>query len=313
MQLVEFAGAFLAAGAVGFRYAVVRGRLGAGDIASSGDRAVYAAAARRAAALGLLGAVIGAVYLAMGVNGAAARAEVGVAELVARGGPLALRVVLAPIAIIGFALAAAGRKVGWPLAGVGVVAGALAGAFFGQWTRLVNPIHMLAGGLWIGTLFVLLSCGLSVAMRGDGGRQRRGVVVAEMVRAFSPFAMLMGAVLVTFGGITAWRHLKYVAALWTTPYGWTFMAKLCAVAVVFALGAWNWRRGSALGSDDAAVAVRRSARAEVMAAAVVLLITSVLVSLPSPRLPGPAPAAPAAAPGTAVVPAAVRPATPGAP
>ena len=45
-----------------------------------------------------------------------------------------------------------------------------------------------------------------------------------------------------FGVITAWRHLKYLSALWTTPYGYALLLKLALVAAVFSLGAWNWRR-----------------------------------------------------------------------
>jgi hypothetical protein len=48
-----------------------------------------------------------------------------------------------------------------------------------------------------------------------------------------------------------------------------------------------------LGSEDAATALRRSARKELTAAALVLVVTAILVSLPSPRPPRP----PASAPG----------------
>jgi copper transport protein len=176
-----------------------------------------------------------------------------------------------------------------------VIGGSLSGALSGQWARLVNPVHMLAAGLWIGTLFVLVVAGLAIVLRQEGARERRGPVVAGMVNAFSPLALAASAVLVLFGLITAWRHLKYPAALWTTPYGYALIAKLCAVAIVFALGAWNWRRQRpSLGSAEAAVGIRRSATAELAAAAVVLVVTSLLVSIPAPRAPQPPPAAAAA-------------------
>ena len=50
------------------------------------------------------------------------------------------------------------------------------------------------------------------------------------------------AAVVPFGVITVWRHLKYLSALWTTPYGYALLLKLALVAAVFSLGAWNWRR-----------------------------------------------------------------------
>jgi copper transport protein len=78
--------------------------------------------------------------------------------------------------------------------------------------------------------------------------------------------------------------------LWSTPYGITLIVKLAFVIAVFALGAWNWRRQRPmLGTEPAAAAIRRSAAAELTVAGVVLVITSLLVSLPSPRPPGAAP------------------------
>ena len=115
----------------------------------------------------------------------------------------------------------------------------------------------------------------------------------------SPVALVMGVCVVLFGLITAWRHLHVLSNLWTTPYGYALIVKLCIVGFVFGLGAWNWRRQRPmLGSEPAAAAIRRSATAELTVAGVVLVITALLVSLPAPRPPGAAPraAAPAARP-----------------
>jgi putative copper export protein len=171
---------------------------------------------------------------------------------------------------------------------VGVVAGALPDLFTGRWSRLVNPVHALAAGLWIGTLFVLLVAGIAAVLRDPAMRERRGAVVADMVNGFSPLALSMGMVVVVFGVITAWRHLTPLSSLWSTPYGYALLAKLLFVAMVFALGAWNWRRQRpTLGSDESALSIRRSSRAELGAAAVVLVLTAILLSLPSPRRPKP--------------------------
>jgi putative copper export protein len=127
-------------------------------------------------------------------------------------------------------------------------------------------------------------------------RERRGAIAADFVNGFSPLALSMGGVVVLFGAITAWRHLHTISALWTTPYGYALIAKLCFVAMVFALGAWNWRRQRpTLGSDTAAASIRRSSTAELSVAGIVLVITAILVSLPSPKdpskqLPTPRPA-----------------------
>jgi len=288
-EYVGFIGSFLAAGAVGFRYSSLRGRLaepGPGGAVGEPERRVYADAARRAAVLGLVGALVGAVLLALRLPELAARRHMAVGELVTGDFGTGAQVVLTVLALVGFALAAARRPVGWPLAAVGVVVGALRGVLTGQWARLVNPVHVLSAGLWIGTLFVLVTCGLAMVLRDEPARERRGPIAADMVNAFSPLALGSGGVVVLFGVITAWRHLKRLDALWTTPYGYALIAKLCVVAVVFGLGAWNWRRQRpTMGTEEAAVSLRRSARSELIAAAIVLVITAVLVSLPAPGTP----------------------------
>lgn len=285
-ELVGFVALFLGAGAVGFRYAAVRGRLAApGD-----DADVWGDAARRAAVLGLVGWLVRAVLTARSLPGAAARQHTTVGALVGGNFQTQLQLALLLLALAGFILAAARVRFGWHLAAAGVIAGQLRGVFFGQWSRLVNPVHALAAGLWIGTLFVLVVAGIGSVLRHERGRERRGVLVAEMVNGFSPLALACGIVVVVFGVITAWRHLHTLSALWTTPYGYALIAKLVFVAMVFALGAWNWRRQRpTLGSESAADSIRRSAVAELAVAGVVLVLTAIVVSLPSPRRPGAGP------------------------
>ncbi|MBA2626703.1 MAG: CopD family protein, partial [Gemmatimonadales bacterium] len=279
----EFVGLFLAAGAVGFRYSSLRALARADD---EHDRRIQNDAGVRAAVIGLFGAVITAALLAYDLPGLAERRHTTVAALVTTTFLPAAQVALAILAIAGFALAAGRRRVGWGIAAVGVVAGQLRGALVGRWLQLINPMHVLAAGLWIGTLFVLVAAGIGAVLRDEPARERRGRLVADMVNAFSPLALGASGVLVLFGVITAWRHLKWLAALWTTPYGFALLAKLALVAIVFSLGAWNWKRQRPqLGTESAAVVLRRSATMELIAAAVVLAATAILVSLPSPRLP----------------------------
>ncbi len=62
--------------------------------------------------------------------------------------------------------------------------------------------------------------------------------------------------------------------------------KLAVVAAVAGLGYWNWQRVKPrLGDEVAARDLHTSARYELGMAALVLVITAVLVSLPSPKLP----------------------------
>jgi putative copper export protein len=279
-QFVGFIGLFLANGAIGFRYAAVRGRLTSD---TEPDRPVYAAATQRAAMLGLLGALIQTALFILQLPHAAARAHVSAGQLVTGDAQSAARCVLLAAAIIGFGLAAGRRWTGWGVAAVGFIAAQFTALLAGRWTSLVNALHALVGGLWIGTLAVLLIAGLAAVLR-DAPRERRGVLAADMVNGFSPLALRCGVLLVLSGLTTAWMHLKPLSSLWSTPYGYTLLAKLCVVALVFGLGAWNWRRQRPrLGSEHAAGMIRRSSIMEVSIATVVLMITAILVSLPSPR------------------------------
>jgi putative copper export protein len=116
----------------------------------------------------------------------------------------------------------------------------------------------------------------------------RGLIVADMVNGFSPLALRCGVLLVLSGLTTAWLHLKPLSSLWTTPYGYALLVKLGLVAIVFGLGAWNWRRQRPrLGDDAAAGRIRRSSTMELAVATLVLMVTAILVSLPSPKRPAP--------------------------
>jgi hypothetical protein len=289
-ELVGFIAQFLAVGAVGFRFAALGRRLGvratvpAGDAALVSEGDVYRHAARRAATLGLLGAFMQAVMLWESLPAAAARAKITVGEALTSNFLIGAPVWLLALAIIGFALASAGRRAGWWLAIIGVVVGPLVPLFAGRWLSLVNPVHRLMAGFWIGTLFVLVLVGLGTVLRDEPSKERRGRMAADMVNGFSPMAIVCACVLVLSGVITAWRHLKPLSSLWTTAYGWTLIVKLCLVAGVFALGAWNWKRQRPqMGTEGAALSIRRSARAELVVASCVLVATAILLSLPSPQ------------------------------
>jgi copper transport protein len=278
-ELLGFIAAFLAAGAVGFRLSALRGLLAS----PPGEERDFArAAARRAALLGLLGAAISAVLLAQRLPAAATRSHMTIAAFVTTQRPVTLQIVLLVLALAGFSLATGGR--GWALATFGVLLSPVRAAFFGQLERIVNPVHELAGGLWIGTLFMLIVAGIAPVLRAPLSTERKGALAARLVNGFSPVGLGSAALLAVFGVITAWRHLKKLEALWTTPYGYALIAKLCVVALVLASGAWNWRRQKPrLGSESGAIALRGSATAELALAGVVLVITSVLVSLPAPK------------------------------
>jgi putative copper export protein len=304
MELIGFIALFLTAGAIGFRFSALRGTLSAprrpatsSTAALFDDSVIYHAAARRAAVHGLIGAVIAIVLAVQSLPALAHRAHTTTSALLSSNSGAQMLIGFAALAVIGFLLASARIGAGWPLAAIGVVLGTLRGVFAAKWSQLVNPVHELAAGLWIGTLFVMVVAGLALVFRRDTPGERRGPITAAMVNGFSPLALVCGALVVIFGVITAWKHLNPLSSLWTTPYGYALIAKLVVVAIVFGLGAWNWQRGRPTsGTEAGATGLRRSAAGELTAAGIVLVITAILVSLPSPRRPKPA--APTGAPAT---------------
>jgi putative copper export protein len=299
-ELVEFVFAFLATGAVGFRYTALAHRLGGEGVLGR----FHADAARRAAAIGLVAQAIGVGRRLLSLPQVAERQHTTVAGVLTAF-PGSLGTWLGILALLGFLLAVARVGIGWPLAAIGVIVAPLSPLFTGQLERIVVPVHMLLGGLWLGTLFVLVVAGLAPLLRHEPTRAERGRTAADMVNAFSPLALVCGILVVLTGLLNAVRHLGTVSDLWSTPYGIALVVKLVLVACVFGLGAWNWRRQRPrLGSEDAAVSIRRSARSELTAAALVLVATAVMVSFPAPgeehEAPPPPPAASAptaAAPG----------------
>jgi putative copper export protein len=281
-EFVGFVSLFFANGALGFRYAALRGSLP--DEARS-------ASAQRAATLGLLGTLVQAGLTLVRLPGQAARLHLTTSQLLSTDPQTITRCLLLLAAIVGFTLAVAQQRRGWPIALVGLIGSELAGVLAWDWARLVNPVHQLLAGLWLGSLAVMVIAGIVPALRAP--QAVRGTAVAEMVNGFSPLALVCGPLMIVTGVITALRHLHPFSALWSTPYGYALLLKLCLVAIVFALGAWNWRRQRPrLGTEEAAGRILRSSLLELSAATLVLMVTAVLVSLPSPKPPRPAGGAP---------------------
>jgi putative copper export protein len=242
-----------------------------------------------AARIGVIGAFFMLLNLLMALSARASDKGISFGSAIAAGGGRTMVAFLfIAVFLLSFVLAIRRVRAGWIIAALAGVIYALQGILSGRWTSLVNPLHEVAASLWIGTLFVVVVAGLPAILRSTLSSERRGALVADLIGDFSPVAIGAALLLVITGITTAWRHLKFVAALWTTPYGYALDVKLLLVATVVALGAWNWRRmRPRLGAEQAAHELRRSARAELFFASLVLVVTGVLVSLPSPRLPHP--------------------------
>lgn len=301
-EYIGFIGSLLPAGALGFRFVVLRGALARGERTGvdATRRRVYSDTTRRAAMIGVIGIVVAIALMLYQLPSLATRRHTTVGQLLTHTASVELQAGFLLLALIGFFLAVRASNVGWTLAAIGYLVALLRNGFIGQWRDLANPLHVLSAGLWIGTLFVMLVAGISVVLHNEVARGHRGGIVSDMVYSFSPLALTAAAVLVLFGVIIAWEHLHVLSNLWSTPYGIALMVKLFFVAIVFGLGAWNWQRQKpTLGSEEAALALRRSATSEVAVAALVLVATAVLLSIPAPRKAKP-PTAPATFPTATV-------------
>jgi copper transport protein len=204
-----------------------------------------------------------------------------------------LQVVGVTVAFAGFFAARRGRSRGWALAALGALALAFTPALSGhaastpQLTGLAvvsDGLHVLGAGGWLGSLLVVVVAGIPAALRtGDG---QPGRAVADLVNAFSPTALAFAGLLAVTGVIAAWLHLGSVPALWQSGYGRTLLLKLAILSVVVATGAYNWRRvRPALGDSYGARRIRRSASAELAVGVIVLIVTAVLVAMPTPMEP----------------------------
>ncbi|WP_373065247.1 CopD family protein [Gemmatimonas sp.] len=146
---------------------------------------------------------------------------------------------------------------------------------------LVDALHVIGAGGWIGSL--ALMAGVAVpALRTTNGRADHDGI-ARLVAAFSPVALIFSAVLGATGIIASWRNIGTVNALWSSEYGLVLVRKLVVVAVVAGVGLYNWRWVlPRLGQPIGTSRLRRSATLELVAAGVVLAVTAVLVATSPP-------------------------------
>lgn len=146
---------------------------------------------------------------------------------------------------------------------------------------LADGLHVLGAAGWLGTLSILVFVGLVGALRLPAGE--RGAAAADLVNAFSPVALICAGVIAATGILAAWIHIGRVSDVWATTYGRVLLLKLGILSVVVATGAYNWRWvRPTLGDELGLHRIRRSAKIELGVAVAVLLVTAVLVALPTP-------------------------------
>jgi copper transport protein len=151
----------------------------------------------------------------------------------------------------------------WPVLGLGAVMALVDGASAHSIqglpgaSVLVDAIHVAAMGLWVGGLVAFL-------------------VAPD--RRFRPYAIGGLAVAIGSGLVLALTHLGSPAALVTTAYGWVLVVKAAIIAAALVVFSVPLRR-----VHFPSPSVGGQGRGRVGAAALILALAAVLISLPPPR------------------------------
>jgi copper transport protein len=196
----------------------------------------------------------------------------------------------AAIIIIGLLMARRSpRAGGWTVAAVGALLLCVTPALSGHAVASARPaiavtadaLHVLGAGAWLGMLALVMLAGIPAALRLE--RSEREHAIADLVGAFSPAALAFASLVAATGVVAAWIHLGALTMLWESDYGRVLLVKLGVLSALAAVAAFNWRRVKPrLGEAAGTGILRRSATFEVTLAVVVLLVTAVLVALPTP-------------------------------
>lgn len=203
-----------------------------------------------------------------------------------------IQVACAIVAGVGFVLARRSTKWGMPLAWLGALATAVTLPLTGHavaasWSPLLTvplqALHVLGGGVWLGSLLVVTIVAFSATSGAEESDRER--IIAELVHAFSPMALGGVAVAVAMGLVLSVSYIGSWAGLWLTSYGRVLLVKIALLGIVGLIGAYNWRRvRPRLGTPGSAGVLRLSARVELLVGAVLLAATAILVALPAPHV-----------------------------
>ena len=295
VRWLQFIGLVVVIGAVAFNFLMLGGWRR--DAASA---PLAAAAASRASGVAALGAVVLAVssgarlvaqWAALGASpgGHGAGTLSGMVMQTAWGRAWMLQVVGITILTIGLlAMRRRGSGTTWAVAALAAVLLALsialashAGATGSALATVLDVVHVIAAGGWMGGLAMLVLVGFPVAR--TGGRSDAGAHMARLVHAFTPTALACAALLLFTGVSASWRNLETLGAFTGSRYGRVLLVKLALLVVAAGIGFYNFRRARPrLGASGDDATVRRAMRAELAVGTMILLVTAVLVAIPTP-------------------------------
>lgn len=142
--------------------------------------------------------------------------------------------------------------------------------------------HIVGGGVWIGGLIAIGA--LLISLRKVGSDDRRSAL-ADALPRFSTLFIASVIIIVVSGIYASWLQVGNLTALTETDYGKLLVLKVLLVLVMAALGAYNLLRVEPrLRQQSSRVQhLRRTVRTEVAIGVIVLLITGLLISLPTAR------------------------------
>lgn len=139
------------------------------------------------------------------------------------------------------ALATRRGPAGWSAFGLAVFAVAASLPLLGHaggspWRHVVHAAHLLGSGLWLGTLGVVTTLGLSGARAGAADP-----ALGPLIARFSPVALTAAGIVFLTGVIAAYTYVGSIAALFDSSYGRALLVKLAVVAVIAGCGWRNWQ------------------------------------------------------------------------
>ncbi len=261
-------GSLLALGVVLLASLDPKGPLGVGLLARRGVLLGGALAVLTGGILSYLG--VAAAYA--GGLGAATSVVGDVAIASSSGSVAAVRLAAAVVLIVLVAIPAAVRRAGPLVAGVVIaclvlpaLGGHAATASAPAVATVLGSLHLLAAGLWVGTLGVL-----AVRWRSD----------RDLLGEFSQVAVVAAPLVVLTGLAGAWIQLDAWTQIWSSPYGGLLLAKAVLAVVLLVLG-WLNRRQLA-GAARTLVDLAASVRLEAVLGLVVVAASAVLVVTPPP-------------------------------
>ena len=185
-----------------------------------------------------------------------------------------LQMVWATATLLAFSVARSGRPRGWRAATIAVIVLAMTPGLGGHPSTEARPVlamtvatvHVLAAGLWVGSLFHLWRVSARLSP----------VTTSALIAAFHRVAQGAVALLALTGLYAALTMLTGPGDLVRTPWGGLLAGKLALVAVALAMGAWHWRTAEARLARGEHPEVMRSIGAELLVAFAVIAATGFL-------------------------------------